>query len=286
MNHGSETEALTALGHADRLAVFRLLARHAPQEVRPGDLARALGLKPNTLSVHLATLSRAGLVTSRREGKAVLYRIDLERTSALIRFLVTDCCRGRPELCAPLAEQLMQHVDREGRTMAGGKLAVAFICTGNSARSIMAESILRHEAGERFDAYSAGTRPAAAPHPLALDLLREEGHDIAKLRSKNLDELQAPSAPQLDFVFTVCDRAANEECPVWPGHPLGGHWGLPDPAAVEGGDAERKLAFRRCFDALRDRITAFAALPFASLDRLALQGAVDAIGRADTGAAA
>jgi protein-tyrosine-phosphatase len=156
---------------------------------------------------------------------------------------------------------------------------VLFLCTGNSARSILAEAVMNALGEGRFRGYSAGSRPTGAPNPFALDLLRREGIDTGFARSKSWDEFATPDAPKMDFVFTVCDSAAAEECPYWPGVPMTAHWGLPDPAAVEGSDAEKALAFADTYRALTRRIQAFAALPMASLDRLALGQRLDEIGR-------
>ena len=272
-----DTRALAALGHPGRLAVFRLLARRAPQGVQPSEIAAALGMKRNTLSVHVTTLARAGLVTQQRAGKAVYYALDLTRTAALVDFLVNDCCRGRPELCTPMAAPALRRLQQGGSPMAATPYAVLFICSGNSARSIFAEALLRDLGGERFRALSAGTRPYSELNPFALDVLRQAGHDVSALRSKNVSEFQGAEAPALDFVFTVCDRAANEECPPWPGQPITAHWGVADPVAAEGTEAERALAFRRAYDALRRRIEYFVELPIDSLDRMSLQRRLDRI---------
>ncbi len=282
-----DTEALTALGHPGRLAVFRLLARRAPQGVRPSDMAAALGLKASTLSVHLTTLARAGLVTSERAGKAVLYRVDLERTGRLIDYLVTDCCRGRPELCEPLAAHALGRLEKGTTAMSDPRYSVLFICTGNSARSIFAEAILRDLGGAKFRAFSAGTKPFSQLNPHALDVLTQAGHDVSGLRAKNVAEFQGADAPRLDFVFTVCDRAANEECPPWPGQPITAHWGMPDPVKAEGTAAEKALAFRQAYTAMRRRLEYFVELPIDTLDRMALQKKLDAIGaEGDAGAKA
>ena len=161
--------------------------------------------------------------------------------------------------------------------MTDRKFRVLFVCTGNSARSIFAESILRQEAGDRFDACSAGTHPASEPNPFALEVLRQKGHDTSVLRSKNVSEFQGSDAGAFDFVFTVCDQAANEECPPWQGQPISAHWGMPDPVKTTGSDAEKSLAFQHAYGALRNRILAFAALPIAQLGRVSLQQAVDDI---------
>ena len=156
---------------------------------------------------------------------------------------------------------------------------VLFLCTGNSARSILAEAILNREGAGRFQAYSAGSRPAGVAHPLALDLLQREGFDTAFVRSKSWNEFAAPGAPVLDFVFTVCDSAAAEECPYWPGQPMSAHWGMPDPAAVQGSDAQKALAFADTYRMLRNRIRVFTVLPVETLDRMTLQARLDDIGR-------
>jgi arsenate reductase len=158
-------------------------------------------------------------------------------------------------------------------------LNVLFLCTGNSARSIMAECILNREGRGKFRAYSAGSMPTGRVNPHALNLLRKLNYDVSGLRSKSWDEFAEPSAPQLDFVFTVCDNAANEVCPIWPGQPITAHWGLPDPAAVGGTEAERAFAFDDCYRMLHQRISIFVNLPLASLSKLSLQRHLDEIGR-------
>ena len=156
---------------------------------------------------------------------------------------------------------------------------VLFLCTGNSARSILAESILNREGAGRFNGYSAGSHPKGEIHPYALDLLRKMNHTTAGLRSKSWDEFATPGAPVMDFVFTVCDNAANEVCPIWSGQPLSAHWGIPDPAAADGTEAERRLAFAEAYRMLSNRIGIFASLPLRAIGRLGLQSRLDEIGR-------
>jgi protein-tyrosine-phosphatase len=156
---------------------------------------------------------------------------------------------------------------------------VLFLCTGNSARSIMAEVLIAHWSKGRFKAFSAGSFPKRRVHPLALAELERHHLPTAGLRSKSWNEFARPDAPVMDFVFTVCDQAAGEVCPVWPGNPLTAHWGVPDPAAVDGSDAERRRAFRDAYLALENRIKIFVALPIDKLDRLAIKRQVDEIGR-------
>jgi arsenate reductase (thioredoxin) len=158
-------------------------------------------------------------------------------------------------------------------------LNVLFLCTGNSARSIMAEAILNRLGAGKFKAFSAGSHPAGAANRLALNLLRKTNYDVSQLRPKSWDEFAAEDAPKLDFVFTVCDDAANESCPIWPGQPMTAHWGLPDPAKATGNHAERAFAFDDCFRMLTQRISIFVNLPIESLSKLSLQHHLDEIGR-------
>lgn len=165
--------------------------------------------------------------------------------------------------------------------MAGKVFNVLFLCTHNSARSLMAEAILNNPAISRghFRAYSAGSHPSGKPNPFALDQIGRVGLPLAGLRSKDWDEFARPDAPNMDFVFTVCDNAANEVCPVWPGQPMTAHWGLPDPAAVEGSDEQKRRAFAEAFRHLSHRINIFTSLPLVKLDRLSLQQKLKEIGK-------
>lgn len=155
---------------------------------------------------------------------------------------------------------------------------VLFLCTGNSARSILAEAVLNAENKEKFRAYSAGSYPKGTVNPFALDALKRAGLPQQDLRSKSWDEFARADAPKMDFVFTVCDDAAGETCPVWPGHPVSAHWGMPDPANVQGSDDDKTRAFRETLRMLTNRIRIFAALPFDKLDRLKLKAKLDDIG--------
>ena len=260
--------AFATLGHPGRLAVFRLLMRFAPRGVRPTEISAALGMKPNTLSHHLADLAASGLVEVTRQGRSRHYSAALDATEALVGYLALDVGRGRPDLLSPLLQ---------ARSAAHGSLNVLFVCSGNSARSIFAEALLRDHGKGRFIAHSAGTRPGSALNAVALETLAQNGHSLDGLRAKHVSEFQQPGAPQMDFVFTVCDTAAAEECPPWSGLPVTGHWGLPDPVKAQGTDAEKAQVFARTYDALRRLIAAFTALPFDTLDRSALQARIDRI---------
>ena len=156
---------------------------------------------------------------------------------------------------------------------------VLFLCTGNTARSVLAEGILRKDGAGRFNAFSAGRQPKGVVNPFALKVLGAYGYPVEGYRSKSWDEFAAPGAPVMDFVFTVCDSAAGEACPFWPGQPMTAHWGIADPAGVEGTDMAKEAAFVTAFRQMRNRISAFAALPVKSLDRLSLKARLDAIGQ-------
>ena len=158
---------------------------------------------------------------------------------------------------------------------------VLFLCTGNSARSIMAESVLTKDGAGRFRAFSAGSQPKSEVNPLAVETLRTMGYPTAGLRSKSWDEFDAPGAPQMDFVITVCDNAAGEVCPIWPGHPIKAHWGIEDPAALAGTTTQKRAAFATAFRYLRNRIRLFAALPMDKLERSLLVDNVREIGRGE-----
>jgi ArsR family transcriptional regulator, arsenate/arsenite/antimonite-responsive transcriptional repressor / arsenate reductase (thioredoxin) len=283
MDSRRQIAALSALAHPGRLAVFRLLVRRAPDALRPGEIAEILGFRASTLSVHLATLARAGLLEAERDGKSILYRLDRARVSDLVGYLVDDCCRGRPDLCLPASRPhpLLQPDSGTAR-MSQEPLNILFLCSGNSARSLFAEAIVNDDPSGKFRAYSAGTVPATAPNPYALEILQNLGHDTTALRSKDISEYMGLDAPRFDFVFTVCDRAANEECPPWPGQPVTAHWGMPDPVKATGTQAEKALAFKEAYRILHHRLRAFMALPLATLDRLSLQNRLDAIGHAMT----
>ncbi|UWQ34787.1 helix-turn-helix domain-containing protein [Leisingera sp. M527] len=269
-------DKLSALAHPNRLALFRLLMRRYPDAVPAGEIASALDFKPNTASAYLSVLKQAGLISQHRTGTSLMYTADLPGLRGLFDNLLTGCCQNRPDICSPFTneERAMPTVEHP--------FNVLFICTGNSARSLLAEAILNQSGEGKFRAYSAGTNPSPGPRPEVASLLLAKGYDTSALHSKDLVEFSAPDAPSMDFIFTVCDHAANEECPAWPGQPMSAHWGMADPVKATGTDAERHLAFQQAYGLLRNRIKAFAALPFETLDRLSLQHQVDGIGRVNS----
>ena len=268
--------AFAALGQQTRLDAFCHLVRAAPEGLTVGEIAVALGVRDNTMSVALSVLAQAGLVSGHREGRSNRYQANLEGVQGLIDYLTLNCCGDAPELGGPLTDRQALIGDF---TMPATK-NVLFLCTGNSARSLIGEAILNREGRGRFRAYSAGSHPKSGPHPYTLDLLKRLNYDVSGIRSKDWNEFATPQAPKMDFVFTVCDKAAAEVCPIWPGQPMSAHWGVPDPVAAEGNEAERRLAFSEAYRMLYNRISIFVNLPMASLDKLSLQRRLDEIGRA------
>jgi protein-tyrosine-phosphatase/DNA-binding transcriptional ArsR family regulator len=273
----STSEIFAALGQETRLEAFRLLCRYQPYGLAAGDIARLLGVPHNTLSTHLALLQSAGLVGSRREGRIVIYVARPERLDMALAFLQQGQAgeRSRP---TP-RPQTRFPTRRSGTEMSGKTYNVLVLCTGNSARSILAEAIINREGGGRFRAFSAGSQPKGKPHPLSLELLDGFGYDISGVRSKSWSEFAGADAPQMDFVVTVCDSAAGESCPYWPGHPLSAHWGIPDPASVDGSEAEQRAAFKDAYRRLMNRVTAFVNLPVGELSLDELKSQLAEIGR-------
>jgi protein-tyrosine-phosphatase/DNA-binding transcriptional ArsR family regulator len=261
-----------ALGHPGRLSVFRMLMRLAPLGGRPTEIAEALGLKPNTLSHYLGELETCGLIRCERQGRSLFYSVDLTRTAGLVDYLVNDCCRGRADLLCQTADERMLP------QMSQPPYNVLFICSGNSARSIFAEAILNRIGAGKFRAFSAGTRPGSQLNDFAVAILKRNGLETKGLRAKHVSEFDAQGAPHMDFIFTVCDGAAVEECAPWPGQPMTAHWGVPDPVKATGTEAEKGLAFAKAFSELNRRILAFSALSIEQLDRVALQRSLDTIG--------
>jgi arsenate reductase len=282
IDESSTVVALSALAQGTRLRVFRALVAAHPEGIPAGEIAARCGVPHNTMSSHLAILARAGLAQADRQGRTVYYRADLDGFRDLVGFLTRDCCDGRPEICAPVLDSIAAAPCCPTETpMADRVFNVLFLCTGNSARSIMAESILRKDGAGRFRVFSAGSMPRGEVNPFALKVLARAEYPTDGLRSKDWSEFGAEGAPHMDFVFTVCDNAAGEVCPVWPGQPMTAHWGIEDPSAVEGNDIQKETAFVAAFRYLKNRITAFAALPVASLDRLSLQASLNEIGRGE-----
>lgn len=274
MERQQALDALGALAEETGLDAFRLLVQAEPDGLSARDLAARMDAVPGRISGQLGELATAGLVSRRGAGDATRYRAEIDAIRGLLAFLVEDCCTGSPELCAPAAQA--RPFDR--MLAAGRRFNVLFLCTQNSARSILAEAIMNHDHGARFQAFSAGSQASGEVSGEVLALLERLGYPTEGLRSKSWDAFAGPEAPEMDFVFTVCDDAATEECPVWPGAPMSAHWGVPDPKAVTGDATARRLACLEAFRMLERRIGVFASLPFAALERSALKRRLEEIG--------
>ncbi len=283
MEEHDAVRALAALAQEHRLKVFRLLVQHAAQGLAAGQIAVQVGIPASTMSSHLAHLERAGLLRSWRDQRRIMYAADTAGIHRLLTFLTDECCGGQPQLCGfgdtrelPPAPVLWQ----AGPSSPPQRCyTVLFLCTGNSARSIMAEAILQRLAPGTFQAYSAGSHPKGAVHPYALDVLHYYRYPTNGLRSKSWAEFHGPAAPALDCVITLCDEAASEPCPLWPGQPLQAHWGLPDPAAVVGSEAVKRFAFVDALRTLMQRLDIFVTLPVLTCARPTLQQHLNDIGR-------
>lgn len=278
MDDHTAAQALGALSQVHRLMAFRALVVDGQGGLTPSELADHLGISSASMSFHLKELLRTGLVSQTRDGRHLIYRASFERMHGLLAFLTANCCEGQPCEIAPEPISSTQPQPEEP-FMADKTYNVLFLCTGNSARSILAEALMNHLGKAKgFRAYSAGSHPKGEVNPWALKTLASMHYPTDGFRSKAWDEFAQPGATQFDFVFTVCDQAAGEVCPVWPGQPITAHWGMPDPGEVVGTDAEIQQAFRNTFITLKRRIELMLALPMASLDRLAIHLEVKNIG--------
>ncbi len=286
MHTDTALAALSALSHAHRLGAFRALVQAGPAGMAVGDIRQCLDIPPATLSAHLNILRAAGLVTDVREGRVIRVSADFARMNALVGYLTENCCGGAS--CAPSAALVDARIPSDAApasahpgdsAMPAPVYNVLFLCTGNSARSVMAEALLGVLGAGRFHAYSAGSHPSGMVQPMAIDLAQSLGYPPDRLRSKSWDEFAEDGAPTMDIVITVCDNAACEACPVWLGHPAIAHWGVPDPVTVDGDDDKRRRAFTAAFATLRRRVELLLALPLDKLDRLATQSQLRDIGR-------
>jgi arsenate reductase len=274
--------AFAALAQENRLRILRLLVAAGPSGLAAGAISDAVGSSSSNASFHLKELERAGLIQSRRSARSIIYSAAFPALSGLVSFLMKNCCQGHPEVCTPAVSALTAISTSPGTSAMHDRIYnVLFLCTGNSARSILAESILTKEGRGRFRAFSAGSTPKGKVNPFAIKVLQDADYPTEGMRSKSWEEFAGKDAPVMDFIFTVCDNAAGETCPLWPGQPMTAHWGIEDPAAVEGSDIDKETAFVTAFRYMKNRISAFAALPISSLEEARLQAKVDEIGRTD-----
>jgi arsenate reductase len=273
MNEPDVVKALGALAQETRLKLFRLLVVAGQEGMTPSQLAERLEASPTALSFHLKELSHAGLVNSERDGRHLIYRAEFQAMDALLGFLTHACCQGKP--CLTVGKPNLQLI--EGSKMTSRPYNVLFLCSGNSARSIMAEALLNQIGAGRFRAYSAGSHPAGQVNPHALAMLERNHFRTEGLRCKDWAEFDQPDAPVMDFVLTVCDKTAGEVCPVWPGQPMSAHWGVEDPVQASASDDEIQRAFTSAFMTLKTRVALLVNLPIDKLDQLSLQKELQAI---------
>jgi protein-tyrosine-phosphatase/DNA-binding transcriptional ArsR family regulator len=271
-------EGFASLAQPTRLRALRLLLAAHPDSLAAGEIAKRCEVPHNTMSNHLAILMRAGLVAVEKDGRAMNYRADVTGFRGLIEFLARDCCNGQPELCGLLLDRTMPPSEEPAIDVVAPAFNVLFLCTHNSARSIMAEALLQKIGRGRFHAYSAGSDPAKAPLPEVVERLTHLGHDVAHLRCKSWDEFTGPEAPRMDFVIALCDSPQGQFCPDIGAKFVTGAWPLPDPAQFTGSAAERTTLLNELYAMIRRRIEIFTSLPFAALDRLALKARLDEIG--------
>ena len=267
-------EGFGSLAQATRLAAVRHLLAVHPQSLPAGEIARLCEVPHNTMSTHLGILSRAGLISVEKDGRSMNYRADVDGFRNLLEFLSRDCCNGRPELCGD-AFDLPSEATGKFMTPA---FNVLFLCTQNSARSIIAEALLEKIGRGRFRAYSAGSDPAREPVPEVIDRLKALGHDVSRLHSKSWDEFKGPQAPRMDFIIALCDAPNGQFCPDLDAQFVTGAWPLPDPAQFTGSSTERTTLLNELYAMIRRRIEIFTSLPFDSLDRMAIKARLDEIG--------
>lgn len=265
-------EQLQAVAQSSRFAVLRLLARHEPYGLGAGDIARLIAVPHNTLSTHLAQLESAGLIRSRKDGRRVVYAVDRAATARMLEAL--GLCLGPTEMQRPPMAIPALKERKEG----GPRYTVLVLCTQNSARSIMAEALINREGQGRIQAFSAGSRPRGFVDPEVIRLLASLGYETAELHSKTWHSFAEAGAPGMDFVITVCDAAAGEKCPNWPGHPLVAHWGIPDPLETGASAVERREALRQAYRQLSARVAAFVTLPIEDMSPAKLRSELARIG--------
>lgn len=274
MESTSAAFAFAALGQETRLDLLRALLAAGPSGLAAGDIAARLGVPPSTLSFHLRALDQAGLVAATRQGRSLIYAAQVDRLRALLTFLADACCDGDPARCGDLPR--LFDIPRETARMKPATFNVLFLCTRNSARSIMAEAILNDIGQGRFRAFSAGSEPLpGGPLPEVLAQLKAMGHDVSGLQSKSWDAFTGPDAPRLDFVIALCDTLNLQACPDFEGTHVTAAWPLPDPAKFSGTATERATLLNELYAALHRRLGIFTSLPFGALDRMALKARLD-----------
>lgn len=264
----SAAAAFAALGQETRLDLLRALLAAGPSGLAAGDIAQRRGVPPSTLSFHLRALDQAGLIAATRQGRSLIYAAQVERLRALLSFLADASCEGG-------SARLLQPSTEPARMMPA-PFNVLFLCTRNSARSIMAEAMLNDMGKGRFRAFSAGSEPRQdGPLPAVLAQLKALGHDVSGLRSKSWGAFTGPDAPRMDFVIALCDTVNLQACPDFEGTHVTAAWPLPDPAKFSGTATEQATLLNELYAALHRRLGIFTSLPFGTLDRMALKARLD-----------
>jgi protein-tyrosine-phosphatase/DNA-binding transcriptional ArsR family regulator len=276
METDTAAQIFAALSGDTRLTMLRMLIAAGPSGLAAGEIAHRSGLSASSTSFHLHALEHAGLTLSTRQGRNIIHAARIAVLRELLLFLSEACCEGRPELCGDLA-RLLPDATEENPIMTPA-FNVLFLCTHNSARSIMAEAILNQIGGDRFRAYSAGSDPVESPMPEVLERLRTLGHDVAGLHSKSWDQFVGPDAPRMDFVITLCDTLDGQVCPDFGKTMVTGAWPLPDPSKLETASADRTLLLNELYGGLHRRLSIFINLPFSTLDRMAMRARLEEIG--------
>ncbi|MCH9807219.1 MAG: metalloregulator ArsR/SmtB family transcription factor [Alphaproteobacteria bacterium] len=278
MDQRSAVTALAALAHDNRLSVFRLLVKCGTSGLPAGEIAKTIGITPTALSFHLKELAHANLVRSWRDGRYIRYSVEVESMRALLAFLTEDCCSGQPEFCSPISQNISKLCTEEAweaRMKSDDPYHVLFLCTHNSARSVIAECLMNSMGQGAFIAHSAGSTPRRTINPFAIKILQNHGHRTDGLTSKSWDDFTGSDAPQIDFVFTLCDSAAAETCPVWPSNPITEHWGMPDPSAAEGTNSKKLAAFANTYSLLHYHVDKFVHLAKQDLDAKSMRRKVE-----------
>jgi protein-tyrosine-phosphatase len=271
-------EGFGSLAQPTRLAAIRHLLSVHPEGLSAGEIARRCDVPHNTMSTHLGILSRAGLIGAEKDGRSMNYRADVAGFRGLLKFLSQDCCNSRPELCGDAFDLSSEAIEEPTEKFMTPAFNILFLCTRNSARSIIAEALLEKIGKGRFRAYSAGSEPAKEPMPEVLDRLKVLGHDVSRLHCKSWDEFKGPDAPRMDFIIALCDAPTGQLCPDLGGQIVTGAWPLPDPAQFAGSVTERTTLLNELYAMIRRRIEIFTSLPFDSLDRMAVKARLDEIG--------
>ncbi len=276
MDDTQAAACFTALSQETRVRILRLLIVTGSTGMRAGEVQQQTGIPASTLSFHLSALEQAGLIRSTRQGRTTIYAVRFIGLRNLLTFVTETCCYGQPDLCGDISRLLPDIEERD--TPMTGSFNVLFLCTHNSARSIIAEAVLNKIGAGSFRAYSAGSDPVDAPNAEVLANLKNLGHDISTARSKSWEEFTTPDSPVMDFVIALCDTTEGQKCPEFGDKVVTASWPLPDPAKFTGTATERRVLLNQLYSMINRRLEVFINLPFGSLDRMAMKTRLDELG--------